>query len=44
MIKMTEYLAAGRPVVAFDLVETRHTAGERPATPVAASWTSSPAI
>ena len=28
MIKVTEYLAAGRPVVAFDLVETRRTAGD----------------
>ena len=27
MIKVTEYLAAGRPVVAFDLTETRRTAG-----------------
>jgi glycosyltransferase involved in cell wall biosynthesis len=27
MIKIAEYLAAGRPVVAYDLVETRHTAG-----------------
>jgi glycosyltransferase involved in cell wall biosynthesis len=28
MIKVTEYLAAGRPVVAFDLLETRRTAGD----------------
>lgn len=28
MIKVTEYLAAGRPVVAFDLTETRRTAGD----------------
>lgn len=27
MIKIAEYLAAGRPVVAYDLVETRRTAG-----------------
>ena len=29
MIKVTEYLAGGRPVVAFDLTETRRTAGMR---------------
>ena len=28
MIKVSEYLAAGRPVVAYDLRETRRTAGE----------------
>ncbi len=28
MIKVVEYLAAGRPVVAFDLAETRRTAGD----------------
>ena len=28
MIKVAEYLAAGRPVVAFDLFETRRTAGD----------------
>ena len=28
MIKVTEYLAAGRPVVAFDLTETRRTAAD----------------
>ena len=28
MIKIAEYLAAGRPVVAFALSETRHTAGD----------------
>ena len=28
MIKVAEYLAAGRPVVAFGLAETRHTAGD----------------
>jgi glycosyltransferase involved in cell wall biosynthesis len=27
MIKVTEYLASGRPVVAYDLLETRRTAG-----------------
>ena len=26
MIKIAEYMAAGRPIVSFDLVETRHTA------------------
>jgi glycosyltransferase involved in cell wall biosynthesis len=28
MIKVAEYMAAGRPTVAYDLRETRHTAGE----------------
>jgi glycosyltransferase involved in cell wall biosynthesis len=28
MIKIAEYLAAGRPVVTYDLLETRHTAGD----------------
>jgi glycosyltransferase involved in cell wall biosynthesis len=28
MIKIAEYLAAGRPVVAYDLLETRRTAGD----------------
>jgi glycosyltransferase involved in cell wall biosynthesis len=28
LIKVAEYMAVGRPVVAFDLVETRRTAGE----------------
>jgi glycosyltransferase involved in cell wall biosynthesis len=28
MIKISEYLAAGRPVVAYDLTETRRTAGD----------------
>jgi glycosyltransferase involved in cell wall biosynthesis len=28
MIKVAEYMGAGRPVVAYDLRETRHTAGE----------------
>jgi len=28
MIKVIEYVAAGRPVVAYDLRETRHTAGD----------------
>ena len=28
LIKVAEYMAVGRPIVAFDLEETRHTAGE----------------
>ena len=32
MIKMTDYMAVGKPIVAFDLPEHRFTAGKLPST------------